>query len=162
MFLLLVLTSMSTIRIDVRLVKDVFLSEAWKWEKSFHFLFGQFHFLFSKLYLSPLVWETFCKTSFFIRGMEVGEIIPFPVWTIPFPVLKIDFEFFGTYKKHFGKEFFFIRGPEVGETISFPVCIIPFPVWTIPFPVLKINLEPLGTNENHFVVEVFWSEAKQI
>ena len=29
--------------------------------------------------------------------MEVGKIIPFPVWMISFFVLKINFEFFGRY-----------------------------------------------------------------
>ena len=61
----------------------------------------------------------------------MGEIIPFPVWIIPIPVLKIYFE-----------------GLKVGE-------IIPFPVWIIPFPVLKIEFELLGSNENFSVKEVF-------
>ena len=30
-----------------------------------------------------------------IRGQEVKEIIPFPVWIIPFLVLKINFELLG-------------------------------------------------------------------
>ena len=50
--------------------------------------------------------QIFCKKSFLIRGLEVGEIIPFPVWIIPFPVLKINFETLGTYEKHFVKEVF--------------------------------------------------------
>ena len=50
--------------------------------------------------------ETVCKRRFFIRGMEVGEIIPFPVWIISFPVLKIDFEPLGSNVKHFVKEVF--------------------------------------------------------
>ena len=78
----------------------------------------------------------------------MGEIILFPVWVIPFPVLKINFENFGTNKKYVVKEVFFIRGLEVGEIILFPVRII-------PFPVLKINFEPLGTQERHLVKEVF-------
>ena len=41
-----------------------------------------------------------------IRGLEVGETIPFPVWIIPFPVLKIDFELLGTNEKYFVKEVF--------------------------------------------------------
>ena len=41
-----------------------------------------------------------------IRGQEVGEIIPFPVWIIPFPVLKIDFEPFGSYENDVEKEVF--------------------------------------------------------
>ena len=67
---------------------------------------------------------------------------------IPFPVLKINFETFGSNEKYVVKEVFFIGGLEVGE-------IIPFPVWIIPFPVLKINFESLGTNEKNFVKEVF-------
>ena len=46
------------------------------------------------------------KEVFFIRSLEVGEIIPFPVWLIPFPVLKIDFELMGSNEKHFEKEVF--------------------------------------------------------
>ena len=42
----------------------------------------------------------------FIRGLEVEEIIPFPVWIIPFPVSKINFESLGKSKKHFIKEVF--------------------------------------------------------
>ena len=34
----------------------------------------------------------------------MGEIIPFPVWIVPFPVLKINFENFGTNKKYVVKE----------------------------------------------------------
>ena len=33
----------------------------------------------------------------------MGEIILFPVWKIPFPVLKINFETLGTNEKHFVK-----------------------------------------------------------
>ena len=74
-----------------------------------------------------------------IRGMEVAEIIQFPVWMIPFPVLKINFEVLGRYGKDVVKEVF-DRGLEVGE-------IIPFPVWMIPFPVWKsilISSEKMG------------------
>ena len=42
--------------------------------------------------------------NLFNRGLEVGEIIPFPVWIIPFFVLKIDFEPPGTDEKYFVKE----------------------------------------------------------
>ena len=31
----------------------------------------------------------------------MGEIIPFPVWIIPFSVSKIDFEPLGTNEKYF-------------------------------------------------------------
>ena len=44
------------------LQKKVFLSVSWKLEKSYR--------------------------KVFIRGLEVGEIIPYPVWKILFPVLK--------------------------------------------------------------------------
>ena len=82
----------------------------------------------------------------------MGEIILFPVWIIPFPVLKIEFKLLGSNEIFFCKRIFFIGGLEVGE-------IIPFPVWIIPFPVLKIKFETLGTNEKHCVKEVFRSEA---
>ena len=49
------------------------------------------------------MWETFCKISFLIRCLEVGDIIPFPVWIIPFSILKINFESLGTNEKHFVK-----------------------------------------------------------
>ena len=45
---------------------------------------NQFWIRYSKL-------ETFCKRSFLIGGQEVGEIIPFPVWIILFPVSKNQF-----------------------------------------------------------------------
>ena len=42
--------------------------------------------------LVSLLKLTFYKRSFLIRGEEIEEIIPFPVWIIPFPV----FNFFNT------------------------------------------------------------------
>ena len=36
----------------------------------------------------------------------MGELIPFPVWMIPFPVSNIDFELLGSNEKHFVKEVF--------------------------------------------------------
>ena len=36
----------------------------------------------------------------------MGEIIPFPVWIIPFSVLKINFEALGLNKKRSVKELF--------------------------------------------------------
>ena len=36
----------------------------------------------------------------------MGEIIPFPVWKIPFRVLKINFEPLGSNEKIFVKDFF--------------------------------------------------------
>ena len=35
----------------------------------------------------------------------MGEIIPFPVWMIPFPVLKINCETLGTNEKNIVEEF---------------------------------------------------------
>ena len=46
------------------------------------------------------------KSCFLIRGPELGEIIPFPVWIIPFPILKINSEFLGLNEKHFVKDIF--------------------------------------------------------
>ena len=50
--------------------------------------------------------KTFRKRCFLNRGLEVGKIIPFPVWMIPFPVFKINFETLGRNEKHFVKEAF--------------------------------------------------------
>ena len=36
----------------------------------------------------------------------MGEIIPFHIWIIPFPVLKINFEFLGRYGEDVIKEVF--------------------------------------------------------
>ena len=66
-----------------------------------------------------------------IRKWEVGEIISFPVWMIPFPVSKNDYELFESNEKHFVEEDIWPEGLEVQG-------IIPFPVWMIPFPVLNI------------------------
>ena len=33
-------------------------------------------------------WGYFCQKSFLMWWLERGEIIPFPVWIIPFPVMK--------------------------------------------------------------------------
>ena len=44
--------------------------------------------------------KIFVKEVFLIRGLEVGKVILFPVWIIPSPVLKID------YEKHFEREIF--------------------------------------------------------
>ena len=61
----------------------------------------------SKLILNPLEqMKSILKKKFLIRGLEVGKIIPFPVWKIPFPVLKINFETLETTEKHFVKEVF--------------------------------------------------------
>ena len=45
----------------------------------------------------------FLKNVFFY---QMGEIISFPVWMIPFPVLKINFELFGTNVQDFVKRNF--------------------------------------------------------
>ena len=76
------------------------------------------------------------QKKFLIRGLEVGE-------RIPFPVLKINFETLGSCENEVEREVFFIRGLEVREIIPFPVCFI-------LFPVLKINCRPLGLNKNIF------------
>ena len=47
------------------------------------------------------IWRWCDKISFLIRGLEVGEIIPFPVWIIPFPDLKINFGLLDKNKKYF-------------------------------------------------------------
>ena len=39
----------------------------------------------------------------------MGEMIPFPVWIIQFPVLKINFEPHGKNEGHFVKEVFYQR-----------------------------------------------------
>ena len=41
-----------------------------------------------------------------IRGLEVGEIIPFSVLIIPFPVFKINIETLESNEKSFEKEVF--------------------------------------------------------
>ena len=40
------------------------------------------------------------------KGLEVGEIIPFPVYITPFLVLKISFEHLDINEKHFVEEVF--------------------------------------------------------
>ena len=57
-----------------------------------------------------------------ITGQEIGGIIPFPVWIIPFSVLKTG----------------------VGE-------IIPFPVWIILFPIFKTSFKLVVKIEKRFV-----------
>ena len=51
------------------------------------------------------------QESLFIRGLIIGEMIPFPVWIIlfsvwiiPFDVLTINFELLGKKETHFVKE----------------------------------------------------------
>ena len=44
---------------------------------------------FENQFWNPLdKWETFCKRSYLIRGLEVVEIIPFPVWKFHFLFCK--------------------------------------------------------------------------
>ena len=50
--------------------------------------------------------------------MEVGEIIPFPAWMIPFPVLKINFKFLGNNEEYFVKEVFFLGGLQVATKLE--------------------------------------------
>ena len=38
------------------------------------------------------------KRSVLLGGEEVGEIIPFPVWIVQFPVFKTSFKFTGKSK----------------------------------------------------------------
>ena len=47
----------------------------------------------------------------------MGEMIPFPVWIIPFPVLNISFEPLGSNEK----KKVFDQSLKVGEIIPFPV-----------------------------------------
>ena len=75
--------------------------------------------------------------NFLIGGQEVGEIISFSVWIIPFPVFKTRFKLIDKIQKHFFRSSFLIGGQEIGE-------IILFPVWIIPFPVFKTSFELLG------------------
>ena len=48
--------------------------------------------------------RTILQESLFIRGLIIGEMIPFPVWIIPFDVLTINFELLGKKETHFVKE----------------------------------------------------------
>ena len=43
---------------------------------------------------------------YLIRGLKVGKRILFPVYTIPFPVMKIKFELLDKNETHFIKEVF--------------------------------------------------------
>ena len=51
----------------------------------------------------------------------MGEIIPVPVWIIPFPVLKINFELLGKNKNHFVKEVFHQRYAKLKKANSLSV-----------------------------------------
>ena len=59
----------------------------------------------------------------------MGEIIPFPVWTIPFPVYKTGFGLLSKYGKYFvfliGQVVY--RDPKITTTTT-RGAIIPFPV----------------------------------
>ena len=45
-------------------------------------------------------------------------MIPFPVWIIQFPVLKINFEFLGNNEEYFVKEVFFLGGLQVATKLE--------------------------------------------
>ena len=45
------------------------------------------------------------------------KLIPFPVWIIPFPILKISLELLGKNEKHFVNKFL-IRGLQVSTKIE--------------------------------------------
>ena len=42
----------------------------------------------------------------FIRGLEVGEMIKFSAWVMPYPVMEINFELLSKNEKHFVHEIF--------------------------------------------------------
>ena len=66
------------------------------------------------------------ERSFFIRGQEVGEIIPFPICMILFTVLKTNFEFCGIYGEDVIKEVFDQRlGTGRNNSISYLDISIP-------------------------------------
>ena len=46
--------------------------------------------------------------------MEAGVTIPFLVWIIPFPVLKINFEVLGKNENHFVREAFQKKKDKLG------------------------------------------------
>ena len=48
----------------------------------------------------------FVKEVFFVGAQEVGKIIPFPVWKIPFPVFETTFGLVGKSYRHFVKGVF--------------------------------------------------------
>ena len=63
--------------------------------------------MFRKLILKPLDQRGNIKyKKFLIRGQEAGKITPFPVWMIPIPVLKVDFEPLKSYENDVEKEVF--------------------------------------------------------
>ena len=65
------------------------------------------------------------KRSFLIKGLKLGELILFPVWIFPFPVLKIDLNPLDQMRNIY-KRSFFNKGLKVGEIILFPVWVFPF------------------------------------
>ena len=42
----------------------------------------------------------------FIRGLEVGEMIKFSAWVMPYPVMEINFELLSKNEKRFVKQVF--------------------------------------------------------
>ena len=65
-----------------------------------------------------------------IQGLEIGEIIPFPVYIISFPVYKAGFGPLSKDGNNFVKEIIWSDAWKIGA-------IIPFPVWIIYFPICK-------------------------
>ena len=63
--------------------------------------------MFVKLDLDSLLeMANILSKSFLIRGLEIGEIIPIPVWIIPFPVYKTGIELHSKTGGYLNKEFF--------------------------------------------------------
>ena len=52
----------------------------------------------------------------------MGEVISFPVWLIPFPVSKMNFEPHGTNEKLFIEEIFLIRGLKEAAKVKIANC----------------------------------------
>ena len=81
--------------------------------------------MFWKSILKSLIkLETFCNRSVLIRGLEVEEIIPFPDWINPFPVLKINFELLEKNEGHFVKDIF-IRDMEYSRSFLVNLTLSP-------------------------------------
>ena len=55
--------------------------------------------VFVKLVIIVMNDTHFSNEVFFFRGLEIGNIILFPVWKIPSSILKINFELFGINAK---------------------------------------------------------------
>ena len=81
--------------------------------------------------------------KFLIRGLEIGEIIPFPVQIISFPVCKTGF---GLLRKNGTYSVEEVIWSEVWryDKIPFPFCLIPFPVCKTGFGLLIKNSKQAG------------------